>query len=82
VTSALVIMALQFLSFLVVTVNFRFLAKGNIGATVLTDALIAALGFTLFKLIAEANTPLEMVGYVLGASAGSAVGMCATRDRT
>jgi hypothetical protein len=80
VRSALLLMALQFLSFLIVTVNFRFLARGNLRATVLTDALIAALGFTLFKLIAEASTSLEMAGYVLGACAGSAVGMRVTRD--
>jgi hypothetical protein len=75
VKAALLLMGLQALAFFVCTLNFRYCAKGDIKRTVLTDALIAALGFSLFKLIADATTAIEMAGYVLGASAGSYVAM-------
>jgi hypothetical protein len=79
VTSALVLCAVECLMFFVVTLNYRFCAKGHVTATILTDIAIAAIGFTLIRLVAEAATVLEMTGYVVGAALGSFAGMTLTQ---
>jgi predicted alpha/beta-fold hydrolase len=76
---ALAIGALEFLAFLIVTINFRACAKGKIGLTVGTDVLISANGFLLTKMIVQASTPAEMIAYVVGASLGSTLGMLLTK---
>lgn len=77
--SAAILAGLQFLSFLIVTLNFRFCAKGRIGATVFTDVLLSALGFTILKRMITAGTGFEMAGYVVGSCLGSIAGMFITK---
>lgn len=71
---------LEFLSFLIVTINFRACAKGYIKITVGTDILLATFGFTLTQKIANATTWEEQACYVLGAACGSVLGMRITRS--
>jgi hypothetical protein len=77
--TVLQVAGLEFLMFLIITVNFRAVAKGWIKTTVATDCRIASLGFTLMKLVVEAKTVAEMLGYVTGAGLGSVCGMWLTR---
>lgn len=76
---AFLIGVLEFLSFLIVTVNFRACAKGKIALTVGTDVLIATIGFEITQRIAEATTLEERLAYIVGASLGSVSGMRLTR---
>lgn len=79
--TALLISGLQTVSFLLLTVNFRAIAKGYLVTAVATDALIAGVGFLLIRLIADARTTaVYMIAYVIGACAGSASGMWLTRN--
>lgn len=72
---ALLIGSLEFLAFLIVTVNFRACAKGKVALTVGTDVLIATIGFEITQRIAEATTLEERLAYIVGASLGSIAGM-------
>lgn len=63
------------LLFLVITLNYRACAKGWIKTTVVTDAIIAGLNFSLIKWIAETGTLGEHGAYIVGAMVGSTAGM-------
>jgi uncharacterized protein YebE (UPF0316 family) len=76
---AVLIGGLEFLSFLIVTINFRACAKGKIALTCSTDAMLATLSFVLTRQIVNANTRAEMICYVIGACTGSVLGMRITR---
>jgi uncharacterized membrane protein YfcA len=70
----------EFIAFLLATLNFRYCAKGHVGKTIFTDVLIAANGFFVIKLVSEATSLYEMAGYVLGAALGSLLGMKLTKE--
>lgn len=70
----------EFAAFFLATINFRYCAKGHIGRTLITDVLAAANGFIVIRLVAEATSPFEMAGYVVGATLGSLVGMLVTKN--
>jgi uncharacterized protein YebE (UPF0316 family) len=76
---AILIGALELVSFFVVTINFRACAKGKIGITVATDVMLAGLGFQLTQMIADARTVEERIAYVIGAALGSICGMRITK---
>lgn len=69
----------EYIAFLLATLNFRYCAKGYILATLLTDLLISANGFVCIKLVSSATNLFEAAGYVLGAGAGSLSAMLWTR---
>jgi len=69
----------EFLGFLLATLNLRFCAKGHIARTLFTDVLISLNGFFLIRLVAEAQSMTDVVGYMTGAALGSYVGMRLTR---
>lgn len=68
------------LVFLLATINFRACTKGMLRLTVVSDMLIAALGFSMVRWIAEAGTVFEQVIYVAGAGVGSMIGMHLTKQ--
>lgn len=76
---AALLCVLQFVSVFVVTLNFRYCAKGRIAATVSTDVILFALQFTVLKRVVAANSTIEAAAYVLGASLGSIAGMLYTK---
>lgn len=76
---AAILFAVNSLEFIVVTVSLRMLAEDRLLATVLTDGLLASLGFLLIKRVSEAQTGLERAGYILGAMAGSGAGLLLAR---
>lgn len=73
-------MAVEFFAFFIATLNFRFCAKGWVKATLATDLILAANFFIVIRLVADtATTPVDMVGYVIGAGLGSLAAMRLTR---
>lgn len=76
---ALFIFVAETVLILMLTVNFRACAKGHTAMTIGTDGLIAGLGFTLIRWIAEASGQLEQSAYVAGAMVGAWLGMTLTR---
>jgi len=76
---AVVTAALMFIQFGVVTLNFRFIAQGHYIGAVVTDALIATLGWSLLRRVASADTTSERIGYIIGAALGSPLGIWLTK---
>lgn len=70
---------LMFIQFGLVTLNFRYIAQGHYLGAVLTDILIASLGWSLLKRVASADTTSERIGYVIGAALGSPLGIYLTQ---
>jgi hypothetical protein len=76
---ALVLLLLVWFQYGIVTVNYRAIAQARYVAAALTDLVIAGCGFTLFKLIADSRTSLDIVGYCVGAMLGGVTGIYLTR---
>jgi len=76
---AVVTAVLMFIQFGVVTLNFRFIAQGHYIGAIATDALIAALGWSLLRRVASADTTSERIGYIIGAALGSPLGIWLTK---
>lgn len=77
--SPVLFMVVEFIAFLLATLNFRYCAKGHMRGTMTTDILLAANSFFVVKLVADAHSPWEMLGFVAGAALGSYIGMRLTR---
>ena len=75
----LALLLLVWFQFSLVTINYRAIAQGRYVAAGLTDFVIAVAGFTLFKLIAAADTPLDILGYAIGATKGGLTGIWLTK---
>jgi len=75
----LLVFGAEAILFLLLTVNYRACAKGWVKATVSTDAIIAAINFSLIKWIADTGTLGEQGAYIAGAIVGSSFGMWATK---
>ncbi len=76
------LLLLVWFQFGIIAVNYRAVAQGRYAATILTDAVIAIAGFTLFRLIAESGDLASMAGYTAGAALGGATGIWLTRHWT
>lgn len=70
---------LLWVHYTLLSVNTRAVAQGRYIATGITNAVIALCGFTLFKLITEASTPMGVLGYTIGGVIGGATGIWITR---
>jgi predicted alpha/beta hydrolase len=66
---------MQFLSYFIVTFNYRAVAEVSYMGTFVTDVLIAALAFSSIKRVAEATTWHERVGYIVGGSIGAQIAL-------
>jgi hypothetical protein len=69
----------QFFSVFLVTLSFRYCAKGRIGATLAVDALLFTLQFAVLKRVVDASTVAEAIGYVAGSLLGTLAGMLYTK---
>jgi hypothetical protein len=67
--------AIQFVQYLIVTVNMRAVSAGKYRWTAITDFAIAGLGFVLIQRVAETHSAGAWLGYALGGVAGSQVGI-------
>lgn len=66
---------MQFLSYFIVTFNYRAVAEVSYSGTFVTDVLIAALSFSSIKRVAEARTWHERIGYIVGGSIGAQIAL-------
>lgn len=67
---------LQFLLYLLITLNFRAIAQARYGWTILTDMLISAAQFWIIRTVgASAESVIAWSGFVCGGAAGSALGI-------
>jgi hypothetical protein len=74
--------ALMFVTYALVSINTRMTARGSYLGTAWSDALIAVLGFTLIRRVAEAVALVAQVGYVCGGVCGSMLGLWLTRGKS
>ncbi len=71
--------AVQFVSYALITWNYRSIAQGRISAVFASDLCFAAVNFTLIKRVAKAECPWAMAGYVLGGACGSVASVVVTK---
>jgi hypothetical protein len=78
--SALLLFAMNGVNYLLLVLNFRAVAQGSLSRTAITDALIAAAGFTIIGRVADAERGvLEHVAYVAGGVVGSVLALLLSR---
>lgn len=72
-----VLFACQLVAYTLVTMNFRYVAHGNVAYALGTDALHASISFFVIKRIATSEDTSfgPWLGYLLGSLAGTAIGM-------
>ena len=67
---------LQFILYLLVTVNFRAIAQARYGWTILTDTLISAAQFWIIRKVGgSAESLIALGGFVCGGAIGSLAGI-------
>lgn len=71
--------AMMFFNYLLLCLNYRYVAKGSYVGTAWTDASIAALGFTVIQQVATAQTWVARAGYIFGGVLGAQLGLWLTR---
>lgn len=69
---------LNFFYILSMVYNFRAIAQARYVESIISDAFIGILWFTVVKRIAAAATIYERVGYVLACAAAAGVGIWIT----
>lgn len=72
---ALLIFTLMFIQFLIITFNTLGIAHNNKGLVLITDLIYMTLNFTVIKKVADSESRIEMLGYVLGSSLGAQLAM-------
>lgn len=66
----------QSLNYIVLVMNMRAVAHGKIPLALVTDAIYAAVYFTIIEKIAHSKpTKLGRLGYVVGSLIGTYIGM-------
>jgi hypothetical protein len=75
----LILLLLIWFQFSIVTVNYRAIAMKRYLMTGATDFVIAICGFTIFKLIGDADSVWDVLGYAIGAVKGGLTGIWLTR---
>lgn len=71
--------ALQFLSYLNLTINYRAIAHEQYLAACVSDGIACLLGYTVVKRIAEDKSRYGVVGMVVGGMCAAVVGIWVTR---
>jgi len=73
---AVVLFAVQVVSFAVLCVNFRAIAQAHYHTAAVSDFFIASIQFFVIKRIADSDSSVKhWVGYTLGSVAGSYLGI-------
>jgi hypothetical protein len=71
----LTMFASQLCAYLLITINYRAVARGNYLWTAATDLSFAAFNFGLIRRIAKSETRSAWLGYTLGGCVGSLLGI-------
>jgi hypothetical protein len=72
--------AVQFLSYAMLCWNYRTVAQARYGGIFLSDLACAAISFTLIKKVANTESRVALIGYVLGGAFGSVVSVWITKQ--
>lgn len=70
---------IQFVSYFVLTLNFRAIAHAHIWEAMVTDALAAALSYFIIKRVSRVDGPGVLLGMMLGGSVAAAFAIWLTR---
>ena len=69
---------IQFLSYLVLTVNFRAIAESQRGFAMVTDALAVVLSYSIIRRVVKDDSWWTLAGMVTGGSLAAWVGITLT----
>lgn len=72
-------LAVQFLNYLNLVVNYRAIAHRQIAWAIATDALASALAYVVIRRVGEAKNHWMLFGMILGGALASAVGILLTQ---
>jgi hypothetical protein len=67
--------ALNWLSYFLLTWDYRVVAQGNYFWAVCTSITLGMLAFSVIKRISEAKGRVEEIGYVIGGTLGTVFGI-------
>lgn len=76
--TAAILALLNMMSYFLLTIDFRATAQANILWSIISNAAIALLTFTILKRIVEAKTKMECFGYIVGGTLGNVLGIYLT----
>jgi hypothetical protein len=68
----------QFVSYLNLTINYRAIAHGQIGAAMVTDAMAGLIAYVIVRRIVKSEGHLAVAGMMVGGSLAAAAGMWLT----
>jgi hypothetical protein len=66
---------LIFISYTIIAINTRAIAKAQYGGALLSGGLFMCVNFALTRYIVEAKTWTEFLSYLIGGMAGDCVGI-------
>ncbi len=74
---ALKLGAMQFASYLIITISWRAIAQANVPAAALSDAVFGSLQFFVLRRIAKSDgtSLVPWIGYTLGGVVGTVAGI-------
>jgi len=76
---AISLFLMNFIVYLVLVFNYRAVAQGRYAESIISDMIIAFLGFTIVKKISTATTKIEHAAMVISGGAASFLGIYITR---
>ncbi len=77
--NCLIIGFMNFTAYLLLIYNYRAVAQGRYIESIISDGLIAAMGFSMLKKIGAANTVEERIAFITGGIIASGVGIWITK---
>jgi hypothetical protein len=78
--NCLIIGSMNFVAYLLLVFNFRAVAQGRYLESIISDTLIASMGFSMVKKIGEATTLGQRFSFILGGSLASGLGIWITKQ--
>ena len=76
---ALLMTAVQFVSYANLTVNFRAIAAGHVPHAMVTDAAASAISFFIIRKVSKSEGYAALAGMMVGGSLAAAFGIYMTR---
>jgi hypothetical protein len=77
--SALSIGLINFVLYLFLVINYRSVAQGRYIESIISDMIIAGLGFSVVKKISEAKSISDRIAYIIGGGLASFCGIYITK---
>lgn len=74
-----VLFGVQFLSYGLITLNYRAVARGDYWQTFVTDILLGTFSFVSIRQVMRANTRRDRIGYIGGGALGALTALWLTQ---